>query len=55
VEPTLGGPKGQLYDLAKDPAELNNLYQKRPDVVDSLATLLGKYKTQGHTRPLSAH
>ena len=55
VEPALGGPKGQLYDLAKDPAELNNLYQKRPDVVDSLATLLGKYKTQGHTRPLSAH
>lgn len=55
VEPAPGGPKGQLYDLAKDPAELNNLYQKRPDIVDSLATLLQKYKTQGHTRPLAAH
>lgn len=53
VESALGGPKGQLYDLAKDPAELNNLYQKRPDIVDSLATLLEKYKTQGRTRPLT--
>jgi len=48
-----GGPKGQLYDLAKDPAELNNLYQKRPEIVDSLSTLLQKYKDQGHTRPLT--
>jgi arylsulfatase A len=55
VEPAPGGPKGQLYDLAKDPAELNNLYQKRPDIVDSLATLLQKYKEQGHTRPLAGH
>lgn len=53
VEPAAGGPTGQLYDLAKDPAELHNLYQKRPDVVDTLATLLQKYKTQGHTRPLA--
>ena len=52
VEPAPGGPKGQLYDLAKDPGELNNLYQKRPDIVDSMSTLLEKYKTQGHTRPL---
>jgi len=47
-----GGPKGQLYDLAHDPAELYNLYQKRPDIVDSLATLLQKYKTEGHSRPM---
>jgi arylsulfatase A-like enzyme len=53
VEPAPGGPKGQLYDLARDPAELNNLYQKRPDIVDSLATLLQKYKTEGHSRPLN--
>ena len=52
VEPAPGGPKGQLYDLAKDPGELNNLYQKRLDIVDSMSTLLEKYKTQGHTRPL---
>jgi len=52
VEPAPGGPKGQLYDMVKDPAELNNLYQKRADIVDSLSTLLQKYKDQGHTRPL---
>ena len=51
VDPAPGGPKGQLYDLAKDPGELNNLYQKRPDIVDSLSTLLEKYKVQGRTRP----
>jgi arylsulfatase A-like enzyme len=54
VEPAPGGPRGQLYDLAKDPGERNNLYQKRPDVVDSLATLLQRYKTQGHSRPLAS-
>lgn len=53
VDPAPGGPKGQLYDLAADPGELHNLYQKRPDVVDRLATLLNRYKQQGHTRPLS--
>ena len=52
VEPAPGGPKGQLYDLAKDPEELNNLYQRRPDIVDTMSTLLEKYKTQGHTRPM---
>lgn len=53
VEAAPGGPKGQLYDMVKDPAERNNLYQKRPDIVDNLATLLEKYKSQGHTRPIA--
>lgn len=52
VEPAEGGPMGQLYDLSTDPGELHNLYQARPDVADRLATLLEKYKRQGHTRPL---
>lgn len=47
-----GGPKGQLYDLAADPEERNNLYQKRPDLVDGLSTLLDKYKRQGYSRPM---
>jgi arylsulfatase A-like enzyme len=55
VAPAPGGPKGQLYNLAKDPAELNNVYQKYPDIVDNLATLLQQYKDQGHTRPLSGN
>ncbi len=47
-----GGPKGQLYDLQSDPGELHNLYQARPEVVDRLATLLERYRQQGHTRPM---
>ena len=53
VDPAPDGPKGQLYNLAADPEERNNLYQKRPDVVDSLATLLEKYQHQGYSRPMS--
>jgi hypothetical protein len=48
--PTPGGPAGQLYDLARDPGELHNLYQARPEIVDRLATLLEQYKWQGYTR-----
>lgn len=39
------------YDMEHDPEEKENLYQKRPDMVDSLSTLLDKYKHQGYTRP----
>ena len=52
VEQAPGGPAGQLYDLAKDPGEQYNLYQKYPDVVDRLSTLLEKYKSQGYSRPM---
>ncbi len=52
VEPAADGPAGQLYDLSKDPAEQDNLYQKYPDVVDRLASLLERYKRQGHSRPM---
>jgi arylsulfatase A len=52
VEAAPGGPKGQLYDLVKDPGEIDNLYQKRPEIVDELETLLEKYRTQGYTRPM---
>ena len=50
VEPAPGGPTGQLYDLARDPGELHNLYQARTEIVDRLATLLEQYKRQGYTR-----
>ena len=52
VDPAPGGPAGQLYDLSKDPAERYNLYQKYPDVVDRLSSLLEKYKSQGYSRPM---
>jgi arylsulfatase A len=47
-----GGPAGQLYDLSKDPAERYNLYQKYPEIVDKLSSLLEKYKRQGYSRPM---
>ena len=52
VEPAPGGPAGQLYDLSKDAAEQDNLYQKYPEVVDRLASLLERYKRQGYSRPM---
>ncbi len=35
-EPAKGGPEGQLYDLTSDPAETNNLYLAKPDVVEDM-------------------
>lgn len=44
-------PPGQLYDMAKDPAEKNNLYTQKPEIVSRLTALLEKYQTTGHSRP----
>jgi len=56
VEPGGEGPKpgspGQLYNLADDPYEENDLWEKHPEIVEHLASLLEKYKTQGYSRPL---
>ncbi len=43
-------PAGQLYNLSKDIAEKQNLYNSRPDVVKRLTDLLRKYREQGHSR-----
>ena len=51
-EPKPGGPKGQLYNLAADPAEENNLWLKHPDIVENLTALLDRYKRQGYSRPM---
>ena len=44
VAPTEGPPDptgpGQLYNLAKDPAETLNMYGSRPDLVADLASVL---------------
>lgn len=40
-------PKGQLYDIEKDPAETTNLYNKKPEVVKELLELLEKDITNG--------
>jgi arylsulfatase A len=52
VDPAPGGPQGQLYDLAKDPTESENLYLDHPDVVARLTALLDRYRQQGHSRPM---
>ncbi len=44
-------PKGQLYHLGNDPAEQNNLYDERPEVVERLTDQLRRYRQQ---RPVSS-
>lgn len=50
LDPVPGGPQGQLYDIARDPAESENVYQKYPEVVARLTSLLTKYQEQGYSR-----
>ncbi len=50
IEATVGGPQGQLYNIAKDPAEEKNLWLERQDIVKSLTALLEKQKSQGYSR-----
>ncbi|MFO0901850.1 MAG: arylsulfatase [Pirellulales bacterium] len=42
---------GQLYNLADDPGETTNLYEKRPEVVAELKQLLEQSKAAGRSRP----
>ena len=50
VQPTSDGPKGQLYNLAEDIAETNNLYLAKPDLVERLTVVLEKYRREGRSR-----
>ena len=45
-------PEGQLYDIENDPAESDNLFEKKSDIAKELRALLEKQKAQGYTRPL---
>lgn len=45
-DPEPGEPEGQLYHLGKDPAEQNNLYDERPEVVNRLMEQLDRYRQQ---------
>ncbi len=51
--PQPGEPVGELFNLANDPSETNNLYDRYPDLVKSLTDLLEKYKRQGYSRPMA--
>jgi hypothetical protein len=56
VEPAGERPKpnspGQLYDLVSDPKEQNDLWEKRPDMVERLTRLLEKHKSEGRSAPV---
>ncbi|MGH9632361.1 MAG: sulfatase-like hydrolase/transferase, partial [Bryobacteraceae bacterium] len=49
--PKPGGPKGQLYNIARDPAEADNVYLRHPEIVARLTALLEKYRKEGRSRP----
>ena len=51
IEPTPGGPRGQLYDLADDPSEERNQWLDKPEVVAELSQLLAQYQESGRSRP----
>ena len=44
IQPSPGGPTGQLYHLADDLGETNNLYQKKPGVVKRLKAELARIR-----------
>ena len=45
----MGLPRYQLYDLAVDPKEQNNVYEKNPEVAAELTALLRKYVERGRS------
>jgi arylsulfatase A-like enzyme len=36
IEPNVGDPMGQLYNIGEDPSETNNLYNEKPELVKEL-------------------
>jgi len=46
-----GAPPGQLYDLSTDPSQATNLYEKYPEKVAELRTLLEKIRKEPRSRP----
>ena len=49
--PQPGGPQGQLYDLADDPGERENVYAQHPEIVQQLTELLERYRRGDRSRP----
>ncbi len=54
-QPPDDAPAGQLYNLRNDPAEQQNLYAKRPDLVQQLSTLLDQKIQAGTSLPADSH
>ncbi len=51
IKPPANGPAGQLYNLAEDLSETNNLWQQHPDVVQRLESELARIRAAGRSRP----
>jgi arylsulfatase A-like enzyme len=51
-EPRAGEPVGELYNLAKDPSEEENLYPAQPNRVKAMTALLERYRKEGYSRPM---
>ncbi len=51
VTPKPGGPTGQLFHLAKDPYEREDVYTKHPEQVQRLTALLNAARQAERTRP----
>ncbi|HUZ48034.1 MAG TPA: arylsulfatase [Terriglobia bacterium] len=52
VVPGPNEPKGQLYNLAVDPQEKQNVWDQHPEVVKRLRELLEKYERDGRSAPI---
>ncbi|MFK7790270.1 MAG: arylsulfatase [Phycisphaeraceae bacterium] len=50
IKPKADGPQGQLYNLATDPMEANNLWLKKPEVVKALLDELNQIRDAGRSR-----
>lgn len=44
--------KPQLYNLRDDPAETRDLISQHPEIAQQLESLLGKYRSDGFSRPM---
>ena len=51
----MGLPEIQLYDLSTDIKEENNLYEKYPELVEDLTSLLQKYMDEGRSASYRQH
>lgn len=51
-KPPEPGTPGQLYNLARDPYEQDDLWDRHPDIVERLTALLERYKREGRSAPL---
>ncbi|MBM84013.1 MAG: arylsulfatase [Planctomycetaceae bacterium] len=50
IKPGPNDPKGQLYNLANDLGETNNLYAQEPQIVERLTQQLNKVRNDGRSR-----